>query len=100
MFALIHQPSLNAMQSGQAGHEKWHIEFPKTAKSVDPLTGSAGSSDMRHELSLTFDSQDAAIGYAKKNKIPYKIITRPKPIIRGKSYGENFSYERKFPWTH
>ncbi|PHR93302.1 MAG: ETC complex I subunit [Robiginitomaculum sp.] len=100
MFALIHQPAPNAMQSGSHGYDKWTIEFPKGRASTDPLTGTSGSSDMLRELNLNFESKAAAIAYAKSNGIAYQVLERAthKPV--GRSYGDNFSYERKFPWTH
>lgn len=101
MFAIIHQHSPNAMQSGLHGYKKWVIDFPKNTKGkVDPLTGTSSSFDMLRELNLSFDSKETAIAYAKSKGIAYRLIEKPthKPV--GRSYGDNFSYERKFPWTH
>lgn len=100
MFARIFQPAPSAMQSGR-GDGKWVLEFqnPK-AREIDPVTGTYRSSDALGQLKLTFDTAADAIAYAKANNIPHRVIQRAaaKPIPR--SYGENFSYDRKHPWTH
>lgn len=101
MFALIHQPAPNTMQSGSHGYDKWVIEFPKNGKAMtDPLTGTSGSFNMLRELNLNFESKADAIAYAKSKGMAYQVLERPvhKPV--GRSYSDNFSYDRKFPWTH
>ncbi|PHR61454.1 MAG: ETC complex I subunit [Robiginitomaculum sp.] len=101
MFALIHQPAPNAMQSGSHGYNKWVIDFPKSMKTAtDPLTGTASSIDMLKELNLHFETKEAAIAYAKSKGMAYRVVEKPahKPV--GRSYADNFSYGRKFPWTH
>ncbi len=101
MFALIYQRSPNAMQSGSFGYDQWVIDLAKTGKrQLDPVTGTSGSLDMLRELDLSFETKEAAIAYAKNKKIAYKLIEKSthKPV--GRSYGDNFSYTRKFPWTH
>lgn len=101
MFALIHQPAANAMQSGSHGYDKWVIEFPKgTTAQTDPLTGTSSSFDMLRELNLNFETKDLAIAYAKSKGIAYKVIDKPKHKPVGRSYADNFSYGRRFPWTH
>ena len=100
MFARIYQPAQCAMQSGR-GAAKWVLEFNKTSNSkIDPLTGTYRSSDMQNQIKLTFDDVESAIAYAKSKNIPHRVINRAasKPIAR--SYSENFSYDRKHPWTH
>lgn len=101
MIARIYQPSPNAMQSGRSNSRHWVLELPRGAKgSMDPLTGTFRSSDPSAQLDLRFESLEAAIAYAKTNNIPHRVI-RPKTVKRvSRSYAENFSYERKLPWTH
>lgn len=100
MFARIYQPAQSAMQSGR-NKGQWVLEFKKSqSRQIDPLTGTYRSSDMLGQIKLTFDTVEAAIAYAKAKNIPHRVINRAtsKPVPR--SYGENFSYERKVPWTH
>ncbi len=101
MFAVIHQPIPDVIQSGPKPSKNWVLEFPRTKPlEIDPLTGNVGSGDVLHEVDLTFDSKEQAIAYAKANKIAFRLLERPvhKPV--GRSYGDNFAFERKFPWTH
>lgn len=100
MFARIFQPAQCAMQSGR-GSGKWVLEYKSTAKGqIDPLTGTYRSSDTLGQVKLSFDSAEEAIAYAKANNIPHRVINRPKAKPIPRSYSENFSYDRKHPWTH
>jgi len=103
MLARIYQPSRNAMQSGDAKSRQWVLEYtPEESRQVDPLMGWTGSGDMRSQVKLTFDSQDAAIAYAKKRGIAYQV-SEPKKrthIRRKFGYGDNFAHDRKATWTH
>ncbi len=101
MYSIIRQPAPSTVQSGSYGTDKWVIEFPTDHKvTLDPLTGNAGSSDMMRSVHLSFDSKEDAVAYAKANNIAFQVIERPKHEPRGRSYGENFDFSRKFPWTH
>jgi len=100
MFARIFQPAQSAMQSGQ-GTGKWVLEYTKPkAREIDPLTGTYRSSNTLGQIKLKFDTAEDAIAYAKSHNIPHRVIKRSasKPIPR--SYGDNFSFDRKHPWTH
>ena len=100
MFARIYQPAQNAMQSGRAG-VKWVLVFKRSSDAqIDALTGTYRSSDMQNQIKLEFDNLEDAIAYAKSKNIAHRVINRAvsKPIPR--SYSENFSYDRKHPWTH
>ena len=101
MFATIYQPAPNAMQSGRAGSNHWVLEFPRTGGgAIDPLTGSRRSTDMQRQLDLKFDSVDDAVAYAKANNIAHRVMM-PKTVRKvSRSYSENFSFDRKHPWTH
>lgn len=101
MYSIIHQPAPDTIQSGRLGSEKWVIDFPSDHKvEIDPLTGSAGSADMMREVRLSFDSKEQAIAYAKANGIAFQVLERSKHEPKGRSYGDNFAFDRKFPWTH
>ncbi len=94
MFAMIYQPAQTAMQSGTAKCDEWVLELPKTKLHQE------GQSNPWKQINLKFNSQEAAVSYAKDNNIPFQIKTRPVSKVRGRSYGENFAYDRKMPWTH
>lgn len=90
--AKIYRPAKNAMQSGRANSVKWVLEYkPVSPKTVDNLIGWQGSDDMLQEIKLRFDSEDAAISYAKKNQLDFEVIEPKNPIIKIKSYAENFT---------
>ncbi|MXU64615.1 ETC complex I subunit [Oceanomicrobium pacificus] len=103
MLARIYQPARTAMQSGQAKTHVWLLEFvPEQAKRIDPLMGWTGSGDMNRQVTLRFDSKDAAVTYAERHGIAYRI-EEPKPrkhILRRAGYGDNFASNRRNAWTH
>lgn len=102
MNARIFKPARNAMQSGQA-KDDWVLEYaPEEPGRIDPLMGWTGSGDTASQIRLTFHSRDAAIAYAQKHKLPYRVEEekRRAQVLRPKGYGSNFAYERKGAWTH
>ncbi len=101
MFARIYRPAKNAMQSGRAKTQQWILEFePEAAKKLDPLMGWTGSTDMRGQVRLSFESRDEAIAYATRHHIPHEVIEKPEPKRVLKAYADNFATARKVPWTH
>ncbi|MCC7259853.1 MAG: ETC complex I subunit [Alphaproteobacteria bacterium] len=92
--AKIYQPTKNAMQSGRAGR-KWVVEFdPAAPEALDGLMGWTGSSDMRQELHLRFDSREAAEAYAERNGITYRVVEPQQRAVKPKSYASNFAFNR------
>ena len=99
--ALIYKPVKTAMQSGNIYKDYWVIKFILNSRlKLDPLMGWAGSSDTRKQIVLKFDSCSEAVNYAEKKNISYRILKEKKKSIKPKSYADNFSYDRKNPWTH
>ena len=101
MVARIYRPAKTAMQSGLAGTMHWVLEYePEAAREIDPLMGWTSSGDMKSQIRLSFDSMEAAIAYAKRNGLAYRL-SEPKPRRRTKkAYADNFKYGRKDAWTH
>ena len=55
---------------------------------------------MRQQVRLTFESQEQAEAYAKREGIQYRVIP-PKEVARQiVSYTDNIRYNRIQPWTH
>ncbi len=78
------------MQSGKA-KDSWLLEFaPEKAPFVDPLMGWTGMTDMKQEIKLFFPTQEAAVAYAKRQKIPYEVFAAPKRRQVKKAYADNF----------
>ncbi|CAE7323468.1 vipA [Symbiodinium microadriaticum] len=72
--ARIYQPTKNAMQSGQRNSKVWVLEYePKAAKTIDPLMGWTGTQDMNRQVKLKFPTKDAAIAYAEKHGLAFKL---------------------------
>jgi len=91
----IYQPSKTAMQSGSGNTQSWVLEFESGApKLADPLMGWLGSSDTRTQVRLKFDSRIAAVGFAERKGLAYRIQKPKTRRIRPKSYAENFSNQR------
>lgn len=103
MHARIYQPARNAMQSGQAKTKTWVLEYaPAAARTVDPLMGWTSSGDMNSQVRLTFDSKDAAVAYAQKHGLAFRVQEKePRAhVLRTHGYGDNFATNRRLPWTH
>lgn len=101
MLARIYRPAKTAMQSGKAQTRKWRLEFEAAlAPNPDALMGWISSADTSGQVRLSFDTKEAAIAFARAHGIPHQVLepTPAKSVI--KSYGENFSFTRREPWSH
>jgi hypothetical protein len=91
MVARIYRPARTATQSGRAKTLHWVLEpEPKMAQVTDPLCGWIGSGDTERQVTLRFPTKEAAIAYAKREGIDYRVFDSPKRIVTPKSYAENF----------
>ena len=101
MVARIYRRSSSAMQSGR-GKQCWVLDYaPETPKRVDSLMGYTSSDDMNSQIRLEFPTRDAAIRYADREGIDYRVVLSGVELPRRRiSYSDNFAYDRKFPWTH
>lgn len=101
MPARIFKPAKTAMQSGEARTKEWVLEFePEAPRIIDPLMGWTGTTDMKAQIRLEFETKDEAIAYATRNGLAYTVVEpKPRRAIR-KSYAENFKFGRIGSWTH
>jgi hypothetical protein len=91
MTARIYQPAKSATQSGRAKTRYWVLEMePRSRREPDPLVGWIGSDDTEQQVQLRFPDLDSAIAYAKRRGVPYRVLNPRRPVIRPKSYAENF----------
>ena len=67
---------------------------------IDPLTGTKRSTNMRSQLNLKFETLEEAVAYAKANNIPHQVVQNQKVKRIPRSYADNFAFDRKLPWTH
>ncbi len=101
MKALIYKPSKSVTQSGSKKTEKWILEFSKSSgTSIEPIMNWISSNDTQSQVKMKFSSKELAIAYADRNSIQYTIRDPKKHRIKPKSYSDNFSYDKKTPWTH
>jgi hypothetical protein len=91
MVARIYRPAKSATQSGWAKTRRWVLEMePKARKEPDPLCGWLGSDDTEQQLQLHFPTKEAALAYARRQGIEYRLSEPHERIIRPKSYADNF----------
>ena len=101
MKARIYQPSKTAMQSGRAKTHKWALEFEPTCRQqLDPLMGWSGAGDTMAQVRLKFDTREDAISHAERLNLDYVVQDSKKRQVRPKAYADNFSNDRKIPWSH
>lgn len=91
----IFQPAKTAMQSGLGNSRKWIVEFePEAGKRLDPLMGWTGSTDMRQQVMLRFDSKEEAVAYAERNGLAYTLAEPQVRRITAKNYADKFAYDK------
>ena len=101
MIARIYSPARTAMQSGKGKTGLWLLEYePAMPRKIDPLMGYSTSADMLQQVRLRFDSREAAVAYAEKNGIAFRVEEPKEPRRNRVSYSDNFNFYRKQPWTH
>ncbi len=100
MEVRIFKPAKTAMQQGRAVGERWVLEFEPGARQVEPLMGWTSSKDTRRQVSLRFDSKEAAIAYAEKQGLMYSLEAPRERKVKPKAYADNFRFDRPHAWTH
>ena len=101
MLARIYKPAKSAMQSGHANTQDWVLELSgKARRSKDPLMGWTSCDDTYGQVRMSFPTREKAITYAKANGLTFTVDEAPTRQRLIKSYSENFSADRKQPWTH
>ena len=102
MLARIFQPAKTAMQSGKAKAGHWRLEFEaEAARRIDPLMGWTSGADTRAgQVSIDFDTREAAIAYCERQAIPFMVEEAAAAAPVPKAYSDNFTFNRRLPWTH
>ena len=91
--ARIYSPDKSAMQSGKAKMHGWVLVFvPEKPYFVDNLMGWVGMTDMPQEVRLQFPTKEAAIAYAKAQRIPFELFDPNKRKMVRKAYADNFKF--------
>ena len=90
--ARIYQRGKSSMQSGRARAVRWVLEYePAEPKRPDPLTGWAGSGDVRDQLRIGFSTLEAAKAYADAQGVAYHVVAAGERALKLQSYAENFA---------
>ncbi|KAG7278276.1 hypothetical protein CRUP_036353 [Coryphaenoides rupestris] len=84
-----------AMQSGVAGTKKWKIDFDTRERWENPLMGWASTADPLSNMVLNFSTKEDAIAFAEKNGWSYDVTEKRTSKPRVKSYGANFSWDKR-----
>ncbi|XP_067664915.1 NADH dehydrogenase [ubiquinone] iron-sulfur protein 4, mitochondrial-like [Haliotis asinina] len=91
----IFVPARNAMQSGSYGTRRWRIEFDQRERWENPLMGWVSTADPLSTLNVDFSSKEDAMDFCEKNGWEYFIEEEHLPTFKRKSYGANFSWNKK-----
>lgn len=91
MTVRIYRKPENPMQHGRNNSRAWLLEHdvPYACK-ADPLTGWQGSGDTRGSVLLAFPTCDAAVAFAEREGLAYKIIPDQPRALKVRSYASNF----------
>ncbi|KFQ82586.1 hypothetical protein N337_03315, partial [Phoenicopterus ruber ruber] len=91
----IFVPARNAMQAGVNNTKKWKMEFDNRERWENPLMGWASTADPLSNMVLTFSTKEDAIAFAEKNGWSYDVEEKKIPKPKNKSYGANFSWNKR-----
>ncbi|XVF39794.1 hypothetical protein PTKIN_Ptkin01aG0060900 [Pterospermum kingtungense] len=93
---IIYSPARTASQQGSGKVGKWKIDFLSTQKWENPLMGWTSTGDPYAnvgEAGLEFDTAEAAKVFAEKHGWEYQIKKRHTPLLKPKSYADNFKWK-------
>ncbi|XP_045137680.1 NADH dehydrogenase [ubiquinone] iron-sulfur protein 4, mitochondrial-like [Portunus trituberculatus] len=92
---LIKVPTKNSMQSGTNNLHRWQISFDEKQRWENPLMGWSSTADPLSNTEVSFSSREDAIAFCEKHG--WNWITENPPVKppRVKSYGANFSWNRR-----
>ncbi|KAI9200076.1 hypothetical protein LWI28_002357 [Acer negundo] len=93
---IIYSPARTATQQGSGKVGKWKINFLSIQKWENPLMGWTSTGDPYAnvgEAGLWFDSEAAAKAFAEKYGWEYTVKKPHTPLLKPKSYAENFKWK-------
>lgn len=91
----IFMPAKNPMQSGTFNTRKWKMEFETRERWENPLMGWSSSGDPLSNMNVQFSTKEEAITFCEKNGWPYYVDEPALPAPKHKSYGANFSWNKR-----
>jgi hypothetical protein len=76
--AVIYRPSRSVMSSAPQRRRSWQLTFEAhTAPEIEPLMGWTTSADPLTQVRLSFPTLEAAIAYARRQGLSYRISGTP-----------------------
>ncbi|XP_028772774.1 NADH dehydrogenase [ubiquinone] iron-sulfur protein 4, mitochondrial-like [Neltuma alba] len=93
---VIYSPARTASQQGSGKVGRWKINFLSTQKWENPLMGWTSTGDPYANVgdsALSFDSEEAAKAFAEKHGWEYVVKERHTPLLKVKSYADNFKWK-------
>jgi hypothetical protein len=74
----IYRPSPSVMQAGRANARSWVLEFEATGlPEIEPLMGWVATDDPFSQVRLHFPTRAAAVDYAEREGLDYRVIEPP-----------------------
>ncbi len=98
-YARIFSPSKSAMQSGKNKTGYWILQYNSSEDQFyDPIMGWTGSNSTLNQISITFDTLEEALDFAKKMGLDYRfetvLETPQSPSFHKKAYADNFRHNK------
>jgi len=90
----IFKPAKNAMQSGTSNISRWRMEFETRERWENPTMGWSSSGDPLSNMNVDFLDKEEAIAFCEKNGWPWFVEEPVERVLKSKSYGSNFSWNR------
>ncbi|XP_065875642.1 NADH dehydrogenase [ubiquinone] iron-sulfur protein 4, mitochondrial [Euphorbia lathyris] len=93
---VIYSPARTATQQGSGKVGKWKINFVSTQKWENPLMGWTSTGDPYSHVgdsALGFDSEESAKEFAARHGWEYVVKKRHTPLLKAKSYADNFKFK-------
>ncbi|KAK3224508.1 hypothetical protein Dsin_011533 [Dipteronia sinensis] len=93
---VIYSPARTATQQGSGKLGKWKINFMSTQKWENPLMGWTSTGDPYANVGdagFNFDSEVAAKEFAERHGWEYVVKKHNTPLLKVKSYAENFKWK-------
>jgi hypothetical protein len=82
-LAIIRLPAHNVNQAGRRD-SGWVLEFEPAQRPLpDPLMGWSGSGDVYSAIRIRFPTRASAERFAQRAGLPYVVVARPAPALRG-----------------
>lgn len=92
MVARIFRPAKPAASSGRFRSAFWVLEVePNERAEPDPLMGWLGSRDTEKQVRLRFPTKHAAVAYAEREGIAYRVQDPQDRVVKPKAYADNFT---------